>query len=249
MVSIAYSLILFNLHILNHPFSLSKRFAQNPSQIKTFSIDSIMEHNQDTPIEPIYTSSSKFGVEFENQFVVLDDAKHIIGIDASDPKNLILEDVENEKGDKFGWRDSSCYFITNLIYDEDTGSLYTGDDDGHLLQFKVHTANKTCERVKDFGDIGIDRIFSSHRFMHFVFFGGSNSKIKILDLSRGELLLGHVETSIKYICSLQVCMKSNKQIYLTVSGASFNYSGDKTDLFDLTDLLLNDPEILQRYLK
>ena len=45
-----------------------------------------MNHNQETSVKPIKTSSSEFGVNYENQFVVLEDAKHIIGIDASDAK-------------------------------------------------------------------------------------------------------------------------------------------------------------------
>ena len=157
-----------------------------------------MKHNKNTSIKPINASSSKFGVELENQFVVLDDAKHVIGVDANDSRNLILENIENGKADKFRWTKTSYYYyFTSLFYDEKTGFLYTGEDDGHLLQYKVDKTRKSCKKVKNYGKLEIGCIISSHRFMHFVFFGGSNSKIKVLDLSRGELLTGHLETSIR----------------------------------------------------
>ena len=54
-----------------------------------------MNQNQKTSIEPINVSSSEFGVEFENQFVVLDDAKHVIGVNGNNGNNLILENLEN----------------------------------------------------------------------------------------------------------------------------------------------------------
>ena len=81
--------------------------------------------------------------------------------------------------------------------------------------------------------------------MQFVFFGGIR-KIRVLDLSTGELLPGHIQTSIGCILSLQVCVKSPSQIYLAVSGEYPDYSQGKTDLFDLSGFLRNEPLILQR---
>ena len=207
-----------------------------------------MNHNKDTPIEPIYTSTSKFGVNFENQFIALDDGKHVIGVDPSDASKLIIENIETGKADKFGWRNSSDYIITTLVYDEDTGSFYSGDTNGRLFKCKLDKTSKTFERVKDFGDLGIGYIISSYRFKHFVFFGGILNRIIVLDLSTGELLPRHLETAIGCICSLQVCVMNHNKIYLAVSGTSYNYSGDKTDLFDVTDLLQVDPVFLQKYL-
>ena len=60
--------------------------ASNPSQVKLFSIDSIMEHNQISPVKPIKSSTSELAVMYENNFVVLDDAKHVIGVNGRDKK-------------------------------------------------------------------------------------------------------------------------------------------------------------------
>ena len=186
---------------------------------------------------------------YEDQFVVLDDGKHIIGIDGSDITNLIIENVENQKADKFVLSKSSFNYITTLVYDEKTGFLYSGYRDGYLRKYKIDITSKSYQRVSDFGNLGISRIYSSHRFMDFVFFGGSESEIRVLNLSTGMLFLGSLETSIDWIYSLQVYVKSDKEIYLVVSGEYPDYSGDKTDLFDLNDFLPKDPVILQKYLK
>ena len=217
------------------------------SQVRVFSIDSIMNQDQETKVQPINVSASKFGVYYENNFVVLDDAKHVIGVDERDASFLIFENLKNGKGEKFGWSSSSFYtYISTLVYDEDTGSLYAADNMDYLHKFKVHTGGKTCKRVKNYGDLGIGRIRSSHRIFHFVFFGGDESKIRVLYLSTGQLLPGHLETSIKEICSLQVRVKSHKQICLAVSGEEPDYSDDKTDLFDLSGLLPNNPVTFQK---
>ena len=207
-----------------------------------------MQHNQETSINPINTSSSKIGVEYENNFIVLDDGKHVIGVDASDANILILENVETGSSVKFCGIESSDYCITSLMYHEETGSLYSWDNRGYLRKYKIDTISKTFEMVKDYEKLNIDWIRSSHRFLDFVFFGGRNSKIRVLDLSTGELLSGCLETSIKCIYSLQVCVKSRDEIYLAVSGALADYSNDKTDLFEISGLLLYDPFILKKFL-
>ena len=207
-----------------------------------------MEHDKKSPLEPIKSSSCKFAVKYENQFVVLDDAKHVIGMDARDPSKLILENIENGSNVIFRGTHLSKFYISTLVFDEDTGSLYSGDNYGHVVQYKVNTSNQTCKQVKTYQDLGIGGITSSYRFLHFVFFGGDQSKIRVLDISTGKLLSGHINTSIKKICSFEVCMKNPKQIYLTVSGLEPDYSDDKTDLFDLSHFIRDNPDIFQKFL-
>ena len=207
-----------------------------------------MEHNEDTSIKPIFTSFNKFGVEYESQFVVLDDGKHVIGVDGRDLSKLIIENVEDGSTVEFEGSNSSYNYITTLVYDEKTGFLYSGDYFGNLRKYKIDITSKTCEKVRNYGDLGIGWITSSHRFLDLVFFGGNKRKIRVLDLSTGDLLAGSLETSIKRVYFLQVCVRSYDEIYLTVSGERPNYSKDKTDLFDVSGLLPNDPVVFQKFL-
>ena len=81
---------------------------------------------------------------YENHFVVLNDVKHVIGVDASDLRNLIIENIETRKADKFRWTKSYINLITTLVYDEDTGFLYNGDRYSRLLQYKIDKTSKSC---------------------------------------------------------------------------------------------------------
>ena len=102
-----------------------------------------MNTNQKTPLEPINASSSEFGVKYENQFIVLDDAKHVIGVDPKDARNLILENIENGKADRFRWRNSSHIYITSLVYDKKTESLYNGDGFDQLYKYRLDKTSKS----------------------------------------------------------------------------------------------------------
>lgn len=199
-----------------------------------------MEHKEETSVEQINASSSKFGFQNENQFVVMDDAKHVIRVDPSDGRNLILENIQNGKATKYEGSKIIENCITAMIYNEQKRSFYTGNNNHELHKYIIETANKTIKKVKDFGKIGIGWITSSYRFMNLNFFGGNRNKIKVLDLSTDKFLSAHLETSIRWIRSLQVCQKRDKQIYLAVSGWDYDYSDDKTDLFNLTNLFPND---------
>ena len=135
-----------------------------------------MNHNKKTPLDPINTSSSEFGVMYENKFIVLDDAKHVIGVDPKDGNNLIIENVETGKADTFQWGDSYNNLITTLVYHKDMGSFYSGDTNGHLYKYKVQKTSKISKRIKAYGDIGIGEISSSLRFMQFFFLEGIKVK-------------------------------------------------------------------------
>ena len=207
-----------------------------------------MNHNQQLSIKPTNASLNRFGVEHDNHFVVLDDGKHVIGIDARDARYLIIENIENGKADKFRSNSSFYNYSKTLLYDKHLGFFYTGVRYGQLYKYKLDKTSKTCKKVENYGDLEIGEIISCHRFLHFVFFGGSTSKIRVMDLSRNKLLPGHLQTSIGWICSFQVCVKSPKEIYLAVSGSITYYSKNKIDLFDVTGLFQNDSVILQKYL-
>ena len=199
-----------------------------------------MLHNQESPVEPIKSSTSEFAVIHQNHFVVLNDVKHIIGIHPQLLTKMILENLENGAIVEVEAKKFCTDEITSFFYDEDTRSLYIGDSYGDLQKYKINTTSKTCEEVRNYFNIGIGEISSSYRFMHFVFFGGNKGKIKVLDLSTDKLLPGHLQTSIGYITSLQVYLKNLEEIYLAVSGCKPDYSNDKTDLFNMANLFQND---------
>ena len=179
---------------------------------------------------------------------MLDDAKHVIGVDARDGSKMILENIENGSIFEFQGNFTTGYFITIPFYDEETGFLYCGEIEGELQKLKFDNEKKTCKLVKNYGDLEIGRNTSYYRFLDNVFFGGNEGKIKVLDLSTAEFFPDYLYTSIGWIISLQICRKSLDKIYLTVTGSEYDYSDDKTDLFDVSGLLLKNPIIFKKFL-
>ena len=185
-------------------------------------------------VSPFYTSSSQFGVYYENNFVFTDDGKHLIGPDAGDCTRVRVEDITT--GSSFSLGNYSDVIYT-LTFDQDTGTLLVGYWQKHLVQYDLDLVKRKFRQVRDFGDIGIGSVLSSFRFMQYVFFGGSINILKVFDLSSKGMLPGHIETGIKEINSLQVCAVDKSRIFLSVVGSECNYSSDKSDLYDISDLM------------
>ena len=185
-------------------------------------------------VSPFYTSSSQFGVCFENNFVFTDDGRHLIGVDGTNYNCVRVEDITTGSSFSFGYHND---FIFTLIFDQDSGTLLAGEWDKYLIQYDLDLVNKKFREVRDFGDLGIGYVYSSFRFMQYVFFGGSNYKLKVFDLSSKEMLPGHIKTGVRDIYSLQVCAIDKSRIFLAVLGLNYKYSSNKSDLYDLSDLM------------
>ena len=68
---------------------------------------------QKTKVPVFYKTSNKFGINSENQIVVLKHAKYIIGPNPKDLTKLILEDISKESSFDFG---NNKHTITTLTY-------------------------------------------------------------------------------------------------------------------------------------
>lgn len=183
-----------------------------------------------------YTSSSEFGVKFENNLVFSEDGKHLIRVDGTDFTQVCVEDITTESNFIFG---DHSDVISTLIFDQDSGTLLAGDYQGHLIQYDLDLENQISRQVRDFGELGIETVLSSFRFMGFVFFGGSRSKFRVLDLPSKEMLPGHIETGVEYILSLQISVVDKSRVFLAVLGKDYNCSSTESDLYDLGELVKN----------
>lgn len=219
---------------------LTKRDPGNPSRASVFSIESVMAQG-DGQANCLESSSTEFAANYENNFLVMD-PQNLLGVNGKDPEELVLENLQGRRPYTFGRRKSGQrHFISTLLYDPDSKSLFRGDNRGHLIRYTLDTNQKTLEGAQPLGDLGIGPLISSTRFKHWVFFGGKNNRIKVFHLRTQEFLEGVLETSVREIYSLQVCAKSDSEVYLAVSGYGLDYTNGKTDVFDLTPLLEGDP--------
>lgn len=195
-----------------------------------------MQQKNGNTVYSKFKSSNQFGVDNENNFLVLNRNNHVIGVDSGDLTRLILEDVSTGESVKFGAHTDVIYA---LAYHDDSNTLLVADKNSHVIEYRISLQDKSCTTVKEYGNIGIGSIYSSFIFLNFVFFAGTKKKVRVFDLTCKKLLPGHIETAIGLIYSLQVCLVEKSRIYLAVSGAFPKYTPTKTDLFDLGGLLQN----------
>ena len=198
-----------------------------------FKIQTIIEKSKGSNITPFSKSVNKFWLFYENQFDFLDDQNTIIGVDANDQNQLLIEDLTNTCTIKVERQQSS---ITNLIFDKTTMTLLAGGKDGCIVQFKLDLIKKIAEKIKIHKVKKIGHISSSCIFMNFVFFGGTKMKVKALNLSNGKLIPEQINTSIESILSLEIFCIDNSKIYLSICGDMSNDSENNFDLLNLSDL-------------
>ena len=169
---------------------------------------------------------------------MLPDGKTVVGPDGSTAKKLMMEDISLKKVTQLGTHKN---WINTVLYDEATNSLFAGDGNGHVLQYKKEDESSSFTLFKDHGHLGIDHVCSSGKLGRFAFFGGQKDSIKVIDMDRNELLEGSVKTGFGRVLSLRVCrMEEIKKVLLSVGGRFPSFSGDNTDIFELQGKFFGD---------
>ena len=193
-----------------------------------------MQNTFTKTVSSFYTSSSQFGAFYENNFVLSEDGRHLIGVDGTDCTRLLVEDLETGAGFHFGKHADTVY---TLVFDPDSGTLLAGDLKGRLIQYRLDLQDNQAEQTKDHGNLGIGLIYSSAKLKGLVFFGGNQHAFRVLDLSTGEMVPGQMRFCVQEIRSLQVCVLEKSRIFLAAVGRVYSYSSTRSDLYDLGDLI------------
>ena len=191
-----------------------------------------MQSAPNTKVPPSHTSSSQFGIADQYQFVMLDDGRHFIGVDGTDSTSLLVEDTTTGSSFKFGSRSKS---INTITFDKDSSTLLVSHEDQHVTQYNLDIPKKQLIKVKEYPNLGIGRITCCFRFLHLAFFGGDESEVIVLDLSRKEVLKEKIKTATTCIFSIEVCLVDKSRIILAAIGCKSNYILNKSDLLDITE--------------
>ena len=161
-----------------------------------------------------------FFVHYENSFVVLPDAKTIVGINKIDESTLIMENIKTKKAINFGIREG---YLCTLLYDKVTGSLLTGDDWGIIFHYKRGGNQGNFCLVKKYENLGIKSVKSTAQMGGLAIlgdFGEWDSSLILIDIHKREVC--QKKKKILYFpnFSLHVFRGQNQEMYLSL-GANF----------------------------
>ena len=188
----------------------------------------------DSTIKIRHQTQNKFWVDYENQFLVLPDAKTVVGADASFPKKLMVEVISQGNPRQIGTHGG---LIETVLFHSLTQSLLVGGKSGHVKHYQK--MNQSFTMVKDYGDVGVGLIYSSTQVGLLAVFGGSNRLLVAIDICKQRVCPGRLKSPFGSTYSLQVCQGTLPNVYLSVGGRSPKYSSDASDFLDVT-LLYND---------
>ena len=176
---------------------------------------------------------NQFFVRFENGFLVLPDAKTVVGADGSDREKLIVEDITQGNLRQIGRHGVLIYTV---LFDNHTQSLLVGDYNGHVKQYKK--VNQSFTMVKDYGNVGVGVVCSSTQVGRLGIFGGNNRSLIAIDIAEQRVCPGFLKSPFWWTYSLQVCEGAGSKVYLSQGGDDPDYSSDASDFLDVT-LLYN----------
>ena len=176
-----------------------------------------------------HETQNEFKVDYENSFLVLPDGKTIVGVDGSDLKKLMIEDITRGNPSQIGTHDD---WIQIVLFNSLTQSLLVWDFDGHVKQYKKVKGSFTM--VKDYGNVGVGEVLSSTIVGRFAIFGGNNHSLFVIDIYEQEVCKERLKSPFECTTSLQVCESMDSNVYLSFGGKRPEYSSDRSDWLDVT---------------
>ena len=190
---------------------------------------SIIETTSDSPIDFEEQSKQRFCAFSPQNFLVLPDAKTIIGPDASNDKRLVSEDISTHEVTQLGHLSN---VIRSVLFDAKTRSLFAADANGQLVQYEKSEEDGSFTLAKDYGCIGMGQAYASVLVGDLALFGGSHS-VYAVRVSGRELLEGALETPFGQTLSLVTCRLSKSKVLLSVSGGYTSKLKSSTDIFEV----------------
>ena len=193
-------------------------------------VSEILKAYPNSIVKPKHKSQDKYFNSFENSFCVLPSGEIMIGENSG---ILKTEDITRKEIRVVIDQKES---IETMIFNKNLNSLLIGEKNGIVSQYGRNPSGN-FKKQKEYRNVEVGRILASDWSGNFAVMGGSRGVIILIDMNRKLVIEKRIRTAIQWVCSLQFCRVSQKEMYLAVGGGyGKNYSGFKTDLFDVSDL-------------
>jgi hypothetical protein len=173
------------------------------------------------------------------------DARTIIGTTFDNPSTLIIEQTNSKKGKKVFYISQHKASITMIHCNDQSQDVFTAVSGGKVNQFKRDWSSQSWRRVKEFPNLGLEKIICSVSFKNLVVFGDSRSKFAVVNALYRQVVLKGFECAVNRISSLQICEVSSLRFILSICGAQRKYSRAKSDLYDVTGIVTKFGSVLR----
>ena len=210
-------------------------------RIARFSKHAILSAQHNAVVAPDAVSELEYFCSKDSAFRVLSDEATVVGVQLSDDKVAAKEHIV----------DKSCPVVTytagtstvfTLVVDQHANALLAGEETsnqyGRVVQYRLDTGDV----AHDYDSLGIGAVLSSARLGNLCFFGGYPCGFAVINTLTHQVVHQPVKTAVGAIDSLTVWTASpgtpDAKAVLAVAGRLIDYSADCTDMFDVTQLVL-----------
>ena len=205
--------------------------------ISRFSIRSVLNASNSETVTPDCVSTFNYYCNTDSSFVVCDDQETVLAIHLNSDYNVIIKENVRCQSTPIASFDHNRHHVFSLLADFELDMLLAVEDShqrGKVVQYSLSTR----QVVREYRDIGINRVFTLCRFGRLCVLGGGNSGVRALDLVSRRLIGNGFSTAVYHILSMQMCAVdfNGLKMLLIVSGRRRIYSDMQTDVFDVTKL-------------
>jgi hypothetical protein len=163
--------------------------------------------------------------------VISDNGNIFIGVNPENKNEIIIEDIRNNHPPETIAQHEND--ILSLLVNEAQNILWVGDVIGNIFQYMLGPRNAWKLQAK-YSGFGFQEVYSLLLFGNLLFAGSSFHKVSIINTADKKVLSESIDTSIRNIDSLQICVVSLTKTYLTITGRNPAYYKNDTDLFNIS---------------
>lgn len=205
--------------------------------IARFTKESIVNAQNSTVVVPDAVSQLEYRCRKDSSFDVLSDEATVVGVQLSNDKAVAKEHITIKSRPVVTYSAGRSKVYT-LAVDQHANLLLAGESKDRVVQYRLDTGDVT----HDYGSLGIGAVLSSARLGKLYFFGGwKSSSFAVIDTLTQQVVQSPVTTAVHAINSLAVWTANpntlDAKAILAVAGRSIDYSADRTDMFDVTQLV------------
>jgi hypothetical protein len=216
----------------------------NDEPIKQYDLNSVLSAQTDECVPKENSTSNEFYAYCENNYLSLPDDTAVVGVapylynnpDDEEFHFITMEDFTyKNSADRIKVFGSFSENILNLHFSQGLNCLFASTSDNIIKQFDLSKGASELRLIKEYK---FDPKFYITKFTiceGLLAVANQKGEVHFIDVIQREILNVSIVTAVKSIASLKLC-KVMGNVYLCVCGGEYQYSSEKTDLYDVSGI-------------